>query len=1093
MSQLTIYKASAGSGKTYRLVLEYIKLLVDNPYNYRHILAVTFTNKATTEMKERILRDLNNVATDADQNFIKQLEEETQIPRFKIVRHAKLALANILHDYDRFAVSTIDSFFQRVLRSFARESGLYGTYEIDLDQDTMLEEACDRLLLSVEDDKELRNWLLTMSEDQLGEGKNWRINEKILELGKELYKESFQEYLLHQESAELERAKLKDLKSQLAKNKSLFEKEISRLGKAGLDLMAKHGLSVSDFKGGARSFTNYFNYWAEFRKDKLDGTKTLRDAVDDEEKWYVKKSDKKSEISTCFHDGLNEALKSVLTFIDENIATYNTTIELQKYIYALGVLTTLNTQIREIGKEKNSLLLSEGNLLLKGIIGNNDAPFIYEKAGSYYRFFMIDEFQDTSVTQWENLKPLVSNSLAENNPNLVVGDVKQSIYRWRNSDWQLLNKHLKQELSLYKIDETELEANWRSSESIVAFNNEFFNAGKEILQGVYNDEFTTELGYEEYKGTILNAYADVEQQIKSKQKGGLVQCELIPNPRFESEYEALTLEKVVDAVIQVQEQGYSAGDIAILVKKNSHGKKIAEALLSAKSLHEGKNLDVISDDSLYIHSSGAVRFLIGMMRYVLTPNDAIIQKSVLYEFSTNLLPVLNEVGKLPLRFEQKALFAMEEAPKSIGVFSSQIENEYFPFFKKMELKSAVQAWSYQSLIELSEELIKRYNLDCLPGDQANIQAFKDVVNDFSKRESGNLHKFIEWWSHFGEKVKLQSAGARDAINIMTIHKSKGLEFPIVILPFCDWNFAPEARQSNILWCSTHNSSYKQFPILPVKFSGNIKNSHFSHDYFTETLLSYIDNLNVLYVAQTRPVNGLFIFTEDVDLKRGKMNSVSALLNLTLKDKRLKLDFEEHGSTFCFGSLVKREEQKFSKSNEVNLSSSRGKTGNVGDSLRLKRNYTDFLNDDESQIVSQINQGKLFHEILSYIENRSDVADAVERLVLEGKIQGNERAEFISLLDKLLSKEEVATWFNGSYRILNETSILQPSTDVSRPDRVMLGESGVIVVDYKSTDKKSSAHNKQVKGYMALLQGMEYPNVEGYVWYLKSNELLKVEM
>ncbi|MFA9389099.1 MAG: UvrD-helicase domain-containing protein [Prolixibacteraceae bacterium] len=1094
MSQLTIYKASAGSGKTYRLVLEYIKLLIVNPYNYRHILAVTFTNKATTEMKERILRDLHKVATSADGGLLKALLAETGLSVLKIEDHAKLALSNILHDYDRFAVSTIDSFFQRVLRSFARESGLYGTYEIELDQGAVLEEACDRLLLSVDEDEELRKWLITMSEDQLGEGKTWRINDKILELGKELYNESFQPYLINFESIAIERQKLKILKKEITVTQKWFESSLKELSRSALEMISAASLELSDFKGGSRSFVNYFSHWANFRKDKLEPTATLLKAMDVPENWVVKKHPKYDLIIQVVQQGLNEHLKKNVTFIEQNRIKYTTALEIQKYIHALGVLTTLSAKVREIGLERNSLLLSEGNTLLRGIIGTNDAPFIYEKTGSFFNYYMIDEFQDTSVTQWENFKPLVSNSLAENHPNLVVGDVKQSIYRWRNSDWQLLDRRLKNELAQFKVVETPLDANWRSSENIVEFNNQFFLISKTILQ----ESFNAELGeldspiLREYRQTIAKAYSDVVQKPKSGLKDGFVQCEFLSG-EDKSDYETKTLDRLIEAVKQVQDKGYRARDIAILVKKNTHGKLVAEALLNEKKKGSPYNFEVISDDTLFIDNSSSVQFVVGLMRHILAPSDQVIKATVVHEYANHLLPHLVAIGRAPMKIAvsgQQTFGFTDTATEAYHFISEEVRADYFPFFDHMEKRAISQQWAHRSLIDLTDELIQRYHLDQLTGEQASLQAFKDVVNDFSKRESGNLHKFMSWWEQFGGSIKLQTAGQRNAIRIMTIHKSKGLEFPVVFLPFCDWMFQPDASKSTILWCSTQSTTYQQFPILPVKFSKNLRKSDFAENYFTEMILSYIDNLNVLYVAQTRAVKGLYIFTNDVD--KEPVQTSGQLFNAVFRKIGGKgLPIQQTDNIYATGVLPMNETSSEELRNDVNLSAKVKQQKNMKDTLRLKRNYLDFLDENQSERSIQINQGKLFHELLSFLKTREDLSMAIQHLIVSGKIAASESPRFKHDVEVLLDHPKASDWFNASYKVLNEKTIIAPGFALSRPDRIMLRENKIIVVDYKSTDLVRSNHQRQVLSYVESIKEMGYSQVEGYVWYLKSNQILNV--
>jgi len=1098
MSQLTIFKASAGSGKTFRLVVEYLKLIIKNPNNYRFILAVTFTNKATSEMKERIVRDLNKLATESDAGLIQLISEETDLPMLKVVENAKLSLAYILHDYDRFSVSTIDSFFQKVLRSFARESGLYGMYEVELDQDAVLDEACERLLMSVDTDTELRQWLTEMLENQLEEGKSWQIHDKIMELGKELQKESFQQFMALRLTLAEERERLKQLRSELIKRKKWFENSLQEHGKAGLELMALHNLTFQDFKGGSRSFTNYFNYWAACRTDKLEPTKTLLEAIDNDDNWALLKSAKRADILACVSGGLNQKLKDILRFLNENSADYLTACELSKYIYALGVLSTLAVKVRETGQERNTLMLGEADLLLKGIIGNNDAPFLYEKAGTFYRNFMIDEFQDTSVIQWENFRPLIVNSLAEHNRNLVVGDVKQSIYRWRNSNWQLLNKEIKKDLSIFGVDDVTLEANWRSAENVVKFNNFFFEKARTILQTDFNADLESsnidKSLSEEYRVTIESVFADVVQKPKSKIADGLVQCHFIDDSE-KGVYEQQTLERLIASIEEVQEKGFKAGEIAILVKKNKQGKMIAEAIINHKNTKGNSKYcyEVISDDSLYIQSSAAVRFLVGLLSYITSPFDHIVKAAVVYEYSTVLLPHILERGFQPrkiVKAGQQSLMFDCESDHSGQFLSDKIIAEYFPFFNDENKNAIPQTWINQPLIDLVNELEVRYMLHVLPGEQANIQSFKDVVADFSIREGGNIHKFLEWWGQFGNKVKLQSAGKQNAIRIMTIHKSKGLEFPIVMVPFCDWSLVPDAKRTNILWCETAGTPYDQFPVLPVNFSKNLRKTLFANQYFTELLLSYIDNINVLYVALTRAVNGLYVFTKiPVNDESKEMGN---LIKRVVGSDGGKM-FSNNDDRFVeFGQLNDQVNPENLVGSEINLSSKMNITENIGKALRLKRNYEGFFDEQKNPRELSINIGKQMHEILSLIDTKNDLPRALDRLTGEGKLEQEKRSEIERSIQQLFSNAQVADWFNGTYRVLNETTVISPNEGFLRPDRVMVAEGVAIVVDYKVTSEIESKHNFQVRGYMKKMQQMGFEKVEGWVWYLKSDQLVSVK-
>jgi ATP-dependent exoDNAse (exonuclease V) beta subunit len=1091
MAELTIYKASAGSGKTFRLVLEYLKLLVINPYNYRHILAVTFTNKATAEMKERILRDLFGVCQKTNRDLIEMLVDETNLDFNIVIENAGIAMSNILHDYDRFAVSTIDSFFQRVLRSFARESGLYGAYEVELDSDSVLQEACDRLLLSVEDDVELRNWLMAMSEDMLTEGKTWQVRDKILELGYELFNDECRLFIQSQGSLETERDKLKSLKADLYKTRNRYENECRKLGNKALELLEQNNATLDDFSYKKASFANLFFKLSNYKGGVIEPGKRFLAAIDNVESW-TGKGGNTALMQTLEVAGLNDLMREIEKFLNEYTPGYITALEISKFIYAMGLLSTLSVKLRETGQEANTLLLNESNTLLNGIIGTNDAPFVYEKTGSYYNYFMIDEFQDTSLTQWENFRPLVVNSLSENNPCLVVGDVKQSIYRWRNGDWQLLDHELKNQLARFGVKDVELDSNWRSSENVVNFNNRFFTISCNIVQSLFNKEAEIcKPVFEKHKNTIIKAFADVGQKPASGKKGGYIQCNFIESDD-NSEYHQSTLQQLIETIEELQRKGVRAKDIAVLVYKNAHGKEVAEALLNHKKIQTKYNFEVISDDSLFIESSPAVRMLVGLMRYILSPSDKVLQASVLYLYSRKLLPGLKLQGKVPPRFvsttNQQELF-FENTIETL-FFSEQVKADYFPFFEDKEYRNRIHKWGTRSIGDLTEELIRDYYLDYLPGEQATLQAFKDVVSDFSKKDGGNLHKFIEWWDRFGTKVKIQSAGERDAIRIMTVHKSKGLEFPYVLVPFCDENFEPNSN-GRILWCSTKNTSYGQFPLVPVKYSKILANSSFVNEYFTEKIMSYIDSLNVLYVAFTRAEKALFIFTKAQDKLKASSES---LLNEVIREGTGPdfLLLKQSDNVYSIGDLEITGSVDFT-SDETKLFAFQNRKPLLTDALRLRSNYDGFLDDAPGNVMQKVNEGKIMHELLSEIETIADIDHAIGKLLNAGKIDSTRVRTFRSDIEGLLMNPKSKEWFSGKLKVLNETTILSLKYGLLRPDRVMIdGAQKAIVVDYKATSIVSNNHKKQVQKYASLLKQMGFKIVEAYVWYLNNNYIKPIE-
>ncbi|MCF8358779.1 MAG: UvrD-helicase domain-containing protein [Prolixibacteraceae bacterium] len=1104
MSKLTIYKASAGSGKTYRLVLEYLKLLVQNPQNYRHTLAVTFTNKATAEMKERIMRDLFAVVNGKNQNLLNDIKRETGISEQVITRNAGLSLSLLLHDYDRFSVNTIDSFFQGVLRSFARELGLYGGYEVDLDSEAILSEACDRLIMGVEADKDLRNWLLSMVEEKLVSGKNWQVRDEIIKLGKEFLKEASLPFQLNMPSREQERENIKELKKRLIPKMKGFESKCRKLGERGLKLMDEYGLQLDDFSYKKSSFAGKFEKLANFPVDDFDlGTRFLG-AFDNIEKWATaKKRDERME--KCYSGGMNELVGEIIGFFDENEKEYLTAVEIYKNIYTLGVLSVLLSNIREIGQENNSLMLNEGNMLLRGIIGQNDAPFVYEKTGNWYHHFLFDEFQDTSVVQWENFRPLVINSLSENHSNLVVGDVKQSIYRWRNSDWTLLGMRLPGEVSRFGVYETSLDSNWRSAETIVNFNNNLFSRAPSLLQAEFDHDLENNGGgtvlFDEYNNAIENAFSDVVQKTKAARENGLVSLSFIPDDD-ESNYEGETYKQLINAVKTVQDKGYLASDIAILVTKNKTGSKIANVLMNygKKAEAKGYNFNVMSNDSLLLGSSPVVQFLVLIMAQLIKPWDRVIQATLTYHFQTYVFPVLQNhnvaVPKITMDEQQQINFD-EEDENPAGFFSRDHIRDYFPFFDKEQGRLFRQKWVAMPLIDFVEELITLYRLSDLPGEQASIEAFKDTVIDFTWREGSNIQRFVDWWEENSGKQKLQTTDQRDAIRIMTVHKAKGLEFPVVMVPFCDWGFGKSGNSTSFTWCETGKEYSDLFPVVPVVYSKRLQKTGFSSYYYTETLLTVIDNLNVLYVALTRAVEALYVFTKaekektkSGNKKKDEINTVAKLLGKTTRGDGAVLP-QSGENIFLDGKLATKRQSK-KESSEFNLSETVAVKKDISKILLFHKNFENFLEKQGSERQMKINRGKLVHEVLSSVITTDDIVPVLEKMTMSGKMGRTDAAELEKELAELLNQPSVCKWFDGTYRVLNETTIVLPGFDLYRPDRIMVRDNEAVIVDYKTGDVVSNAHRNQVKRYAGLLNKMGYEKVTGFVWYLKTGKLLNVD-
>ncbi|MDR0835000.1 MAG: UvrD-helicase domain-containing protein, partial [Tannerella sp.] len=512
---LNIYRASAGTGKTHALTGEYLKLLFKGKDAHRRILSVTFTNKATAEMKKRIIDELFHLADNQKSDYLSMLSATVHQDETQIRMQAKQILLSILHDYSSFNISTIDHFFQQTVRAFAREIGLQGNYRIELDETQMMEESVANMLSDIEksESKDLMEWLLSFVEDKVEEGGGWDINRDILNLGGQLFKETYKTYSTNIQGEIEQKQFLFDYRDDLYKIIQSAKNSAKELGKKGKQLLEKQALHPTDLMGGSRSPFLFFDKLADGII--TEPSATFKHLADNMDGYTAKKAaiSKKQAAENLYEDGMNDLINSVIRFFD-NLTDYYTAQELARNFYALGILTDLSEQIAKWREENNKMFISDTTELLNKVIDGSDVPFIYEKTGAWIEHYMIDEFQDTSNMQWANFKPLVKDSLDSGRSNLIVGDIKQSIYRFRNSDWTLLAYQLTRDFP-NRIQEKDLNVNWRSFRCIVEFNNMIFKYIPVLLQSVYNQEISasslSETSKELYSKMIESAYENVEQ------------------------------------------------------------------------------------------------------------------------------------------------------------------------------------------------------------------------------------------------------------------------------------------------------------------------------------------------------------------------------------------------------------------------------------------------------------------------------------------------------------------------------------------------------------------------------------------------------
>ncbi|MDR2824002.1 MAG: UvrD-helicase domain-containing protein, partial [Prevotellaceae bacterium] len=814
---LNIYRASAGSGKTYQLTNEFITRLFEDSHRFPHrrIMAVTFTNKATDEMRTRIVGTLYQLAHNQNQKLAKELSEKLQTSETEIITKARQLLFEILHDYHFFAVSTIDRFFQQILRAFAREIGIVGNYNIELDTTLALQQASDNLMINLAkpENRQLLEWLTDIAENMIEEGQAWNIQKKMLSLGKEIFSENFENQAALTDEKMHDKVFLKNYSSKLKDIINEYDENVKIKAKNILILMKKFGLQHEDF---SYKRTKKFE---EFEDNPIVEIGKRIYEMREAEKCYTKNSTAKNIIEYAYENGMQLVINELLDFINTNLPLRNSATIILKNIGNLGIISDLSLEISKLMNEHDTFLLSDTNLLLSRIIADSDSPFIYEKTGIFINHFMIDEFQDTSVLQWNNFKPLIHNSLASGNADMLVGDVKQSIYRWRNSDWRLLDEQIFGDFRNEQVTEIQLDTNWRSDRNIVEFNNNIFSLAPQILYNELQDNIlSNDFDFEKYKNIIekiTNAYRNVNQQVSTKNQEGHIYFEFLEDDKdSELSWRDESLRRLPKLLEDLQIRGFQPNRVCVLVRKNAEAEQVVQRMLEYKREQVENSefcYDIIGNEGLSVAAAPVVRFIINTLQLVQNPQNCIARKIVEMTFAN------------------------------------------------FDFKDKLQQIRVLPLFEMVEMLISIFELDKWQNAAVYIQALQDIVYQFATRKSASLADFLAWWADEGTKKTVAMPDSQRAFRIMTVHKAKGLDFEAVVMPFVDWEMETTGANADILWCRTEIPPFDALPVFPINYSAVLKNSIFTLEYYKEKMLQLVDNLNIAYVAFTRPKHELICF------------------------------------------------------------------------------------------------------------------------------------------------------------------------------------------------------------------------------------------
>ncbi|HNP18826.1 MAG TPA: UvrD-helicase domain-containing protein [Fulvivirga sp.] len=1061
LQPFVIYRSSAGSGKTHTLARSFLTLALTRRHGFRKILGVTFTNKATEEMKRRIIDILKTLASGNEHPMAKELSDALEINAIELQKRSKEALSDILHQYGRFSIVTIDSFFHQVIRSFTREVGLQGTFSIDLDIDKVLGEVIDQMLLDVgeEEHKVLRSWLTEFAENKVEEGSRWEFKDDIVVLAKEIVKDEFKKHNQQINTLGEDPQFFDTLKKELNEVQFTFEKEIEKKCKVLFDYLSENGLSIDDFKGKGGGPIGLF---ARMSNQVYEITDRRREAADNIDAWIKKKDPKEIELTQALESFILPKYNELIHYYDTNFIKQQSAIAVKKYFYTFGILSYVSRYLQKYRDENDIMLISDLPDFLNRIISDSDTPYIYEKVGSVFDHYLIDEFQDTSEFQWNNFKPLVKNATDQGQFCMVVGDVKQSIYRFRGGDWRLLQNQVKYDIGEASTIEDSLQMNWRSTANIVGFNNSFFTTIQDTIKGKYLSNIADGLNPEQKTklqlqvDDILGTFEDVQQELPANKDSneGEVNIEFIELDKdSEDSWQEEAIRRTIAQVEDLQRKGFELRDIAILTNRAKEGKRVADAFIAYRnSPGADPNLgyDVVSSEALFLTSSHLVRFIISLIKWLNDERNLIELAQWQYEYQHHILQSEKT---------EAAIFS--------GIDNWKV-NVPLPFLKEKEILKTLP------LYELVESISRIFNLNQLKDEFTYLQGFQDAVLDYSKNERGDIVSFLEWWEEVRKERAIQIADENNAIKILTIHKSKGLEFPVVILPFVNWMMDNDTKKNKVMWCPGGDEPpFNKLPIVPLKYVSAMAKTYWADQYFDEKLRALLDNVNLLYVAFTRPIHGLFAYAPlpRIDVKKGI--SLSTVNGFVYEQLTEKTGWDDEMMRFKSGEIVSYTPKK-SATVEYGLQTYH--SGDWRKKIQLQIRGSAELN--ESLFVEATLKGIRLHSLLSRIKYKIDLEQF--KLIAE-----------YELLSNIVNHPDIADWFDDKWEVSNEVAVLLPGGAFKRIDRINKKANETVLIDYK-TGTSRDKDIAQVKEYIKIMEEMGKENVSGRLIYLEDLSVIEVQ-
>ena len=1020
----TVYRSSAGSGKTFTLVKEYVKIILLEPGDFRHVLAITFTNKAANEMKERVLKALAELSKGErstvpmiKETLVPLLVKETGLASHEISMNAGRALEMILHNYADFAIGTIDSFSHKLIRTFAHDFGLPVNFNVELDADELISTAVDLLLDRVGDDKALTSLLVKFLETRMDEDKGWNIDLILTGFAKILLDEEGQSRIGRLKKLSL--GSFQDISETLYARIRQFENNISEISREGSALLLTGSFSPADFFQGERGIWKYFANLSAGKMDKLDPNSYVIATVE-EDKWFSgKASTAARDAISAIKPGLQLIYEKIQKEIEQHKSDYCLRKLLAKTIYPLAVLNEIEKTLNDFKKQNNLVHISEFNSRIASIVLNEPVPFIYERLGEKFQHILIDEFQDTSALQWMNFIPLIENSLAGGFFNLVVGDGKQAIYRWRGGEVEQfnalpaipgsdLNPIIKQreKILLRHFEQINLDQNFRSKSEIVDFNNRFFRT---IASRVLTD------GNE-------NIFEGLEQQYNPQKTGGYISLEFLEKDEEELDYHSKTLDRIHTIILEAQQNKYSLRDMAILCRSNKNASAIARFLLM-------NGVEVVSAESLLICNSPKVRFLIAYLKFLFEPRNDIV------------------IAEIRLFLKQSEI---------VGDAKREYVRDEFTMLP---------------VYDLCEELIRFYKLNTTADPY--LQFFLNAVLRFTVKMSTGAVEFLDWWEKNKGKLSIIVPEELNAVRVMTIHKAKGLEFPLVILPF-----AQEARKNTktYLWVDLEPDIAPGLETAILRSDKEMESTVYKNQFVDERQKSMLDLLNLLYVSMTRPEERLYILTKFPPQNQDEVSSLPGFFQLFLQQENVWVDGQ---SEYTFGvksdhagKIVESETETITQHHAISV--------DWRQKIEIRMRAPQMW--DVENPVEKSQWGNRIHTMLSWITTARDIDFVLEKASLAGLIENKERENVEKILWSVIADPLLSRFFSDQVRVKMEPEILLPEGSFYRPDRVVFDNDRVTILDYKS-GKPTAKHSDQLIRYAGYIEEMGYKNIHRTLVYL----------